>query len=87
MAIVVEISDRQYDYTDEEKAAEAIARFQVDNGLDDEAIVTLWADVKNAKRVELERRIFDAVDANGSAKRAEETIPGGISLSIETEAA
>ncbi|MDC7675132.1 hypothetical protein [Asticcacaulis machinosus] len=87
MAIAVDIADRLYDYTDEEKAAEAVALFQLQNNLDDHALIALWEDERNPKRVELERSIFEAVDTNGSAKRAEETIPAGISLVIETEGA
>lgn len=84
MAIVVDIADRQFDYTDEEKAAEAIAGYQAETGLSDADVVSLWADVSNANRSELERRIFDAVDANGSARRARETVPAGVSLIAET---
>lgn len=84
MTICVDIADRLYDYTDEEKAVEAVAEFQVQMNLDDEAIVALWGDEKAPLRVELERRIFDAVDKNGTAKRAAEAVPGGIILSIES---
>jgi hypothetical protein len=85
MTISVDIADRLYDYSDEEKAAVAVAAFQDEMKLDDEAIVALWDDEKDARRNELEKRIFDAVDGNGSAKRAEETIPDGVSLFIEAE--
>lgn len=82
MTISVDIADRQFDYTDEEKAAEAIADFQADTGLSDEQIVALWASDLDPRRAKLERLIFDAVDANGSAKRAQETVPSGITLSV-----
>ena len=84
MAISVDIADRLYDYTDEEKAAEAVAEFQTSSGLDDEAVVALWANEEEPLRRELERRIFDAVDANGSIKRAQETIPVCITLLVGT---
>ncbi len=83
MAIGVDIADRLYDYTDEEKAADAVAGFQQDMGLDDDGILALWADNADPARAALEARIFAAVDANGSAKRAQESIPGGISLFVE----
>lgn len=82
MTVSVEISDRLYDYTDEEKAAEAIAFFQEETGLSDIEILTLWRNSSDSRRSELEGRIFDAVDANGSVKRALEAVPGGISLAI-----
>ncbi|CAM3276656.1 hypothetical protein [Asticcacaulis taihuensis] len=82
MTVQVDIADRLYDYTDEEKAAEAIAEFQVLAGLDDQAILSLWENENDPRRHELERMIYGAVDANGSAKRAEENIPDGISLAI-----
>ncbi len=80
MAIEVDIADRLYDYTDEEKAAEVIADFQSETGFDDEAVLAVWNDASNPRRAELERRIFEAIDANGSAKRAAESIPNVISL-------
>lgn len=83
MTITVDIADRLYDYTDEEKAAEAISDFQGETDLDDEAVVAIWENEKHPQRSELERRIFDAVDANGSVKRARESVPGGISLGID----
>ena len=82
MTIAVDIADRQYDYTDEEKAADAIASFQVEAALDDSAVLELWNDHSAPLRAELEARIFAAVDLNGSAKRATETVPGGISLFV-----
>jgi hypothetical protein len=84
MTVVVDIADRLYDYTDEEKAAEAIAQFQLDHGLDDAAIVTIWGDNEDGRRAALETVIFNAVDANGSVKRAQESVPGGIELTIES---
>jgi len=83
MAISVDIADRLYDYTDEEKAADAVAEFQSATKLDDEAIIALWETETDPRRVQLERMIFDAVDANGSANRARETVPGGVSLVID----
>jgi hypothetical protein len=83
MAISVDIPDRLYDYTDEEKAAEAIANFQAANGLSDADIIALWNDHGDPRRLELDRRITAAVDSNGSAKRAQETIPSEIILEIE----
>lgn len=82
MTISVDIADRLYDYTDEEKAAEAIAEFQDEMKLDDEAVVALWQNENNPLRNDLERRIFDAVDANGTVKRAKESVPGGVELNI-----
>ena len=87
MAVSVDIADRQFDYTDEEKAAEAIAEFQSETGLSDNDILALWASEDASKRATLEQRIFDAVDANGSARRARETVPGGVTLVIESETA
>ncbi|MEI9903034.1 MAG: hypothetical protein WDN06_02900 [Asticcacaulis sp.] len=83
MTIIVDIADRQYDYTDEEKAAFAVASFQEEMSLDDSAVLALWDSERDPRRSELERRIFEAVDANGPVKRARETIPNGISLAIE----
>lgn len=85
MAIFVDISDRMYDYTDEEKAAEAIEGFQDTSGLSDTQILALWTGAPCPQRDELERIIFEAVDRNGSAQRANETIPGGLSLYIDSE--
>ena len=83
MVISVDIADRLYDYTDEEKAAEAVADFQDQNQLGDEDIVTLWTGPADPKRDELERRLFEAVDKNGSAARAATSVPNGITLFIE----
>ena len=82
MTISVDISGRLYDYTDEEKAAEAVAQFQEANALDDEVIITLWANANDPRRVQLEKAIFEAVDANGSAKRAKEEVPTDVVLGI-----
>ncbi|BEV12094.1 hypothetical protein ATDW_25900 [Asticcacaulis sp. DW145] len=87
MAISVDIADRQYDYTDEEAAAEAVARFQLETGLGDTEILALWTGSQSPQRQTLEFRIIEAVDLNGSAKRAAETVPNGITLFVETEAA
>lgn len=87
MAISVDIADRLYDYTDEEKAADAVSSFQAAHGLDDDAIIAIWDNAGDPRRIELEKRIFDAVDANGSVKRAQESVPGGVSLLIVSEAA
>jgi hypothetical protein len=87
MAVVVDIADRMYDYTDEEKAAEAVADFQALHLLTDETVVAIWSSKTDPRRVELEKIIFDAVDANGSAKRAMETVPADISLLLGNEAA
>lgn len=83
MTIQVDIADRLYDYTDEEKAAEAVAAFQTESGLNDDETVALWSSLTDPRRAELERLIYEAVDDNGSAKRARETIANGISLTIE----
>ena len=83
MAISVDIADRLYDYTDEEKAAEAVSEFQAAMGLDDSGVLALWESVANPQRNELERLIFEAIDKNGSAKRQRESIPGGLSLFID----
>jgi hypothetical protein len=85
MAITVDIADRLYDYTDEEKAAEAVAEYQVAMDLDDQTVLAVWSNVADPRRTELEGRIFKAVDANGSLKRAQESVPAGISLSIEAQ--
>jgi len=87
MAVSVDIADRLYDYSDEEKAAEVVAQFQEAMGLDDEAVVGLWQNESDPRRTELERQIFDAVDANGTVRRARESVPGGISLYIAGEEA
>ena len=84
MSIAVEIADRLYDYTDEEAATAAVADFQDELGLTDQDIMALWSDHSDARRNALEKLIFDAVDANGSAKRASDNVPGGVELSIET---
>jgi len=82
MPILVEIADRQYGYTDEEKAADAVAQFQCDRGVTDAEIISQWADEGGPLRSELERVIFDAIDANGSPRRALETIPAEVILSV-----
>lgn len=82
MTIQVDIADRLYDYTDEEKATEALAEYQETTGLQDAEIIAIWGNESDPRRAILERMIFEAVDANGSAKRAEENVPGGISLAI-----
>jgi len=87
MAIQVDITDRLYDYTDEEKATEAVGAFQAENGLDDDAVIAIWSDEKDPRHAGLEKLIFDAVDANGSAKRAAESVPDGVSLYVETATA
>lgn len=86
MAISVDIADRLYDYTDEEMAAEAVAEFQSVHGLEDEAVIAIWDNAGDPLRGDLEKRIIDAVDLNGSVKRAQESVPGGISLLIASEA-
>lgn len=83
MAILVDIADRLYDYTDEEKAAEAIAEFQENEGLSDDQILAVWRDGDHPLHLRLEKVIFDAVDANGSVKRARESIPNGITLALD----
>lgn len=83
MTVQVDIADRLYDYTDEEKAAEAVEAFQAESGLDDQAVVAIWSDDSDPRRTQLEKLIFDAVDANGSVKRAQEHVPDGVSLFVE----
>ncbi|ESQ88064.1 hypothetical protein ABAC460_17890 [Asticcacaulis sp. AC460] len=85
MTVIVDIADRLYDYTDEEKAADAVASFQTDMNIGDEAVLAIWQDESDPRRSELERRIFDAVDLNGSTKRARESVPGGVSLVMADE--
>ncbi|MGN6210534.1 hypothetical protein [Asticcacaulis sp.] len=85
MTVSVDISDRLYDYTDEEVATEAVRFFQDELGLDDAAVLAVWATEADPRRGELEKRIFDAVDANGSAKRAGDSVPGGVLLFIESD--
>ncbi|CAL4867006.1 hypothetical protein MMA231_01255 [Asticcacaulis sp. MM231] len=87
MTVVVDIEDRQYDYTDEEKAAQVVADFQAETGLGDEFVIDLWNSDSTPQRSLLEQRIIAAVDLNGSAKRAQETVPAGITLYLETEEA
>lgn len=82
VTINVDIADRMYDYTDEEKAAEAVEEFQSLNKLSDGEIISIWQNEIDPRFSELEKRIFDAVDANGSVKRAQEKIPCGITLFI-----
>ncbi len=84
MTVSVDIADRQFDYTDEEKAADAVASFQEELGLNDDVVLALWKDDRDPRRAELENRIFKAVDANGTVKRAAETVAGGIELYIQT---
>ncbi len=86
MTISVEIADRLYDYTDEEKAAEAVASFQDDNALSDEALLALWQGSQSPMRDRLEKCIFEAVDANGSSTRAQNSIPNGITLAVDARA-
>ncbi|WP_157139013.1 hypothetical protein [Asticcacaulis biprosthecium] len=83
MSVSVDIADRLYDYTDEEKAANAVAEFQGLNGLDDQAVVALWKSQSDPRRADLEKRIFEAVDANGSTKRAREHVVAGVCLLVE----
>lgn len=85
MTISVDIADRLFDYTDEEKAADAVAEYQASSGMDDDAILALWANDTDPRREVLENLIFAAVDTNGSAKRAQETIPCGIDLLISED--
>lgn len=87
MTVVVEIADRQYDYTDEEKATAAVANFQEETGLSDEQIIALWSDTYSKHRAELEGVIFDAVEVNGGTRRSRETVPAGVSLFIESDSA
>jgi hypothetical protein len=83
MTVSVDIADRLYDYTDEEVAQAVVALFQEENGLSDDDIVSLWNSLNDPLRVQLENRIFKAVDSNGTAKRADNSIPGGIELFVE----
>ncbi len=83
MSVSVEISDRLYDYTDEERAANTIAAFQDELGLSDAEILALWQDQMDPRRLRLEKLILDAVDANGTVKRALESVPCEIDLYVE----
>lgn len=83
MSISVDIADRLYDFSDEECAALAVAGFQEELGIDDAGILAIWSNEADLRREELERRIFDAVDRNGSEKRAREAIPAGVTLFID----
>lgn len=65
------------------KASEAISEYQVLYSLDDTALVTIWRDKGAPRQRQIEKLIIDAVDANGSAKRAEQTVPSDINLIIE----
>ncbi|WP_298331352.1 hypothetical protein [Asticcacaulis sp.] len=82
MAVIVEINDRLYDYTDEEKATEAVSQFMETHGLDEISVVTIWADANDPRHAQIEKVIFDAVDQNGTQKRALESVPGGITISL-----
>lgn len=82
MAVIVEINDRLYDYTDEEKATEAVSQFMETHGLDESAVIAIWADATDPRHAEIERVIFDAVDQNGSQRRALESVPSGITFSL-----
>ncbi|KAF0117175.1 MAG: hypothetical protein FD163_1732 [Hyphomonadaceae bacterium] len=82
MSIIVDIADRMYDYTDEEVAAEAVEAFQYDYNLSDNEVFEIWESNKGSLFLELRDRITDAVDANGSFKRAQETVPCGVSLVV-----
>lgn len=82
MTISVDIADRLYDYTDEEKAAVAIADYQASEGIDDPEVMRIWLNETDPRRTTLERVIFEAVDANGSVKRAQTSIPAEVHLSI-----
>lgn len=83
MTVLVDIADRLYDYTDEEKAAQAVEEFQLVTGADDATVVSIWEDKADPRRAQLEKLIFEAVDRNGPARRAREHVPGGITLSLE----
>ncbi len=83
MAIIVEIGDRLYDYTDEEVAQGAIEAFQAERLLEDAEVVEIWSSPKHPLKTELEARIFAAIDANGSVKRANSSIPGDLALHIQ----
>lgn len=82
MTIAVDIADRMYDYTDEEVAAKAVEEFQSLNNLTDIEVITIWENQNDPRFPNLEKKIFDAVDANGSVKRAQEKIPCGITLLV-----
>jgi hypothetical protein len=82
VTVTVDIADRLYDYTDEECAADAIAEYQAQTGLDDSAIIALWEDERDPRYKDLYGRVVNAVDANGSVKRARDNIPAGITLAI-----
>lgn len=83
MTVIVGIANRLYDYTDEEKAAEAVAVYQADHGLSDAEIIAIWEGAATPQRDDLERRILEAVDANGGASRARDEIPYPLSLLTE----
>lgn len=83
MPVVIDIADRLYDYTDEEKAAEAISDFQSEHDLSDQDILLIWSNTAHPMRAEMEKLIFDAIDANGSVRRANESIPSCIELFLE----
>ena len=85
MTVSVDIADRLYDYTDEEKAAGAIADYQASNDLSDQDILTIWLNEADPRHTVLERMIFEAVDAHGSAKRAQTNVPAEIYLVIDAE--
>lgn len=83
MTVLVDISDRLYDYTDEEAAGIAVSAFQEEFGISDQEIVLVWGRDSDPRRTELEKRVFKAIEANGSVKRAAESVPSGITLTIE----
>ncbi len=87
MTIAVDIADRLYDYTDEDEAAKVIARFQDEMGLSDEIILSIWSDFSDPRHSLLETRVIAAIDANGTVKRAQESIPAEIHLVAVSQSA
>jgi len=85
VTISVDIADRLYDYTDEQKAAEVVADFQAEEGLTDEAVMAIWNSGSDPRRSTLEKNMFAAIDANGSVRRAQESVPAAISFFVEAD--
>lgn len=80
MVISVYIEDRLYDYTDEECASDAVLDFQEKNGLSDQQILEIWFDSSDPFHSQLQAVVYEAIDKNGTVKRAQESIPGGITI-------
>lgn len=83
MALILEIADRLYDYSDEEKALIALQNYQYETGMDDDTIIMYWETAthkKCAQRDEIQHVVYQAIDMNGSFARAAKSIPAGVTI-------